>query len=301
MDWRTKATVQNVLATVPFGEQLNNLLQMKVGGLRNFDAQVEGKVRDWLGMIRLLQACGVDVRDAATMEIGTGWFPTLPICFWLAGARSCVTFDLNRHLRPELTRRLVAVLAQHLNTIATAVGVPLADIRSRYEKLGTDILTTSQITYAFPADASHTDLPDHSIDIVFSNSVLEHVTVDALPAIMRETRRILRPSGVAVHCVACNDHYAHFDRSISYINYLRFSTEEWRRWNNSLQYQNRLRAPDFLHAAESCDFEIVMAEQCVRPGVDDALITLPIAPEFNRYSREELAATTVNFVCRASA
>jgi SAM-dependent methyltransferase len=301
MDWRTKAIVQNVLASVPFGEQLNNLLQMKVGGLRNFDSQVEGKIRDWLGLMKLLKQCGIEVRDAATMEIGTGWFPTLPLCFWLAGAQSCVTFDLSRHLRPELTQRLVAVLDRHLDTIAASAGISLAEVRARYEKLGADILATSCITYCAPADASHSGLSDQSVDIVFSNSVLEHVTADALPVIMQETRRILRPTGVAVHCVACNDHYAHFDRSISYVNYLRFSAEEWRRWNNSFQYQNRLRAPDFLRVAANNGFDVIAAEQCVRPGVEHALTTLPIAPEFSRYSREELAATTVNFVCRAAA
>jgi SAM-dependent methyltransferase len=301
MDWRTKAVVQNVLARVPFGERLNTLLQMKVGGLRDFDGHVAGKVKDWIGMMSLLSECKVSVSSATAVEIGTGWFPTLPLCFWLAGGKSCFTYDLNRHLSPELTNRLALALDSHLDAIAQTANIPLSVVSQRYNQLGNDVLTSCGITYMAPGNASHTGLPDQSVDIVFSNSVLEHVTPEALPAIMRETRRILRPSGVAVHCVACNDHYAHFDRSISYVNYLRFSAEEWRWWNNSLQYQNRLRAGDFLQIAEDSGFSLLAVQKCVRAGVEPALLTLPVAPEFRKYNHEELATTTVNFVCRAFA
>ncbi|HYB77009.1 MAG TPA: class I SAM-dependent methyltransferase [Candidatus Bathyarchaeia archaeon] len=300
MDWRAKAVVQNVLAVVPFGSDLNNLLQLRVGGLRNFEAHVEGKVKDWIGMMNLLAESGVDIRNAVTVEIGTGWFPTLPVCFWLAGTQACNTYDQKRHLRLGLTRRLVFTLEPHLESIAEAAGLPFAPIQERYKKIGSDILAACEISYRAPADAARTGLPDQSVDIVFSNSVLEHVTPCALTAIMQETRRILRPAGAAVHCVACNDHYAHFDQSISYVNYLRFTAPEWRRWNNSLQYQNRLRASDFLQVAESCGLTVTAARQYVRPGVEPALSRLPIAPDFERYSRSELAVTTVNFVCRAS-
>jgi SAM-dependent methyltransferase len=301
VDWRAKAVVQNVLARAPFGERLNTLLQIKIGGLRDFDSHVAGKVKDWIGMMNLLSECKVCVSNSATLEIGTGWFPTLPLCFWLAGGKSCVTYDLHRHLSPELTRRLALALDRHLDAIAQAVNIPLPVVRERYNELGNDVLTTCGVTYVAPGDASRTGLPDQSVDIVFSNSVLEHVTPEALSAIMRETRRILRPSGVAVHCVACNDHYAHFDRSISYVNYLRFSAEEWRWWNNSLQYQNRLRAGDFLRIAEDSGFSLLAVQKCMRAGVESALVTLPVAPEFRKYNHEELAITTVNFVCRAFA
>jgi len=301
MDWRAKAVVQKVLTILPFGSDINNLLQLKAGGLRNFQEHIQGKVNDWVGMMSLLAESGISVRNAAALEIGTGWIPTLPVCFWLAGAQSCMTYDLSRHLQPELTRRLIAALHHHLVRIADAAVLPAAYVRERYVKLENDILTTCGITYVAPGDASNTGLPDQSIDIVFSNSVLEHVTAEALPAIMQETRRILRPSGAAVHCVACNDHYAHFDRRISYVNYLRFSAGQWRWWNSSLQYQNRLRASDFLRIAGNSGLTVVCARRYVRPGVESALQSLPIAPEFKTYSQSELAATTVNFVCRKSA
>lgn len=300
MDWRVKAVVQNILSSLPFGERINDALQLRMGGLRDFDSHVKGKLNDWIGMAKLLVECGVDIRGAVTLEIGAGWFPTLPVCFYLAGTRHCTTYDLRRHLQPELTRGMVTALKSDLDLLAHTVNVPLEAVRERYDAIQTDVLKTCGITYVAPGDASRTGLPDCSVDIVFSNSVLEHVTAEALAAIMRETRRILRPTGVAVHCVACNDHYAHFDRGISYVNYLRFSAEEWRLWNNALHYQNRLRARDFLQLAEDAGLCVMTAKQYVRPGVEPTLSSLPIAEEFRHYTQEELAATTVNFVCRAA-
>ena len=95
--------------------------------------------------------------------------------------------------------------------------------------------------------------------------MLEHVTPAALPSIMRESWRVLRDNGLMVHGVACNDHYAHFDPTISFVNYLQFSERRWRWFNNDLNYQNRLRAPDFLRAARESGFEILHEARAVRP------------------------------------
>lgn len=300
MDWRAKAIVQNILSSVPFGERVNDTLQLRMGGLRDFDAHVKGKVNDWIGMVRLLSEARISLDEAVTLEIGTGWFPTLPVCFYLAGTLRCMTYDLRRHLHMQLTSRLIPALKPHLNLVAEAGNTSAALVRERYGTIQQDILQSCGITYVAPGNAGHTGLPDESVDIVFSNSVLEHITPRELAAIMYETRRILRPSGAAVHCVACNDHYAHFDRRISYVNYLRFPQTQWRRWNNELHYQNRLRARDFLRLAEEAGLKIVIARQYVRPGVEKAMLSLPIAEEFRSYRPDELAPTTVNFVCQPS-
>ena len=48
-------------------------------------------------------------------------------------------------------------------------------------------------------DGTHIPFPDHSFDIVFSSNVLEHV-VD-ISGMLRETRRVLRANGYAVHAM----------------------------------------------------------------------------------------------------
>src|SRR5262249_30988896 len=46
-------------------------------------------------------------------------------------------------------------------------------------------------------DGSHIPFPDNHFDIVFSSNVLEHVR--DVPTMLRETRRVLKNDGVAIH------------------------------------------------------------------------------------------------------
>src|SRR5262249_24381887 len=46
-------------------------------------------------------------------------------------------------------------------------------------------------------DGIHLPLPDASADVVFSSNVLEHVR--DLPALLEETRRVIKPRGLAIH------------------------------------------------------------------------------------------------------
>ena len=130
MNWRVKGLAQKTLSVLPGGVLVNDLLQRTVGGLRHFDQVVRDKVhQDWLVLMAHLAELEVSPRDRRYVEIGTGWFPTLPVCFHLAGAASVVSYDLRRHLNPRLTERLLPALEPHLTAIATAAGRPLPDVQ----------------------------------------------------------------------------------------------------------------------------------------------------------------------------
>lgn len=146
-----------------------------------------------------------------------------------------------------------------------------------------DLLGTTGIVYHAPADASRTTLPDGSTDVLFSNSVIEHVDPAVLPALLRESCRLLGARGLGLHAPACNDHYEHFARAILFMHYLQFDAARWRWWNNSLNYQNRLRAPDFIAMARDAGLDIVHEERDVRPRTREALATMRVAPELSHY------------------
>jgi ubiquinone/menaquinone biosynthesis C-methylase UbiE len=63
------------------------------------------------------------------------------------------------------------------------------------------LFQTTGIHYIAPGDASQTNLPEKSIDVHFSVTVLEHVEPNALNGILREARRMLKPNGVAIHMI----------------------------------------------------------------------------------------------------
>jgi SAM-dependent methyltransferase len=304
MNWRVKGVVQKVLSSVPGGVWVNDRLQTSVGELRNFEKIVDTKVvGDWIVLMNHFRELNIRIQGLDILEIGSGWFPTLPLCFHLVGVNSCRTFDLVRHLNGEQTFRALSRLEHHLDAIVRASGEPREVIENRYRALRSatnliDLLKRAGIEYFAPADATRTGLANNSVDMVYSNSVLEHVPGPVIGALMEESHRILRPGGCSVHSVACNDHYAHFDRSISFINFLKFTESEWRLWNNDLNYQNRLRAPDFLQLAERAGLTVIYQKSKLRPELLEHLQTIRVAPEFSRYTPEELCTLSIDFVAQ---
>lgn len=307
MDWRIKGVIQGALSRVPGGVALNDALQRAAGGRRDESRHIDIKFEaDWLVQMRVLNELGLRVQGRDLLEIGTGWLPVFPLCFALAGARRCYTVDLNHHLNPAVVPAALRELERHLPAIASAAGDEPAAVRQRWQRLvgagdGNDILRAAGIDYHAPADASATGLPDASIALVFSNSVLEHVSAAVLLPLMRESARVLERDGLSLHSVNCGDHYAYFDRAITPINYLRYSDDEWRKWNNDLLYQNRLRPVDFVQAAREAGMDVLLDWHTPRAELVARFGQIPIAPEFRHYPVEQLCCTSVTFAARATA
>lgn len=299
MNWRVKGLVQRALGAVPGGVRANDWMQRSLGDLRNLEGVVEGKVvGDWLVLVSSLNEMGCGVQGLDYVEVGTGWMPVLPICFSLAGACSCTTVDVVPHLDSKLTFRMLAVLEPYLPRIADAAQRSLDRVRHDYLELRRAptveaLLAQARIRYVGSGDARATDLKECSVDVVFSNNVFEHVPGDVLYDILRESRRILRTGGISIHSANCADHYAYFDRNITFLNYLSYSEREWRFWNNELQYQNRLRPQDFDELVRLAGLEVRLYRTRVREELLPALRSMHIAPEFQKYSAEQLCATSV--------
>lgn len=304
MNWRIKGIVQKALSTAPGGVRVNDILQRTAGGLRNIDATVDSKViDDWIVLARQLRELNVQIGDAVLVEVGTGWFPVLPLCFAFAGARTCHTFDVTRHLDARLTSRAIARLRVHLPRIADTAGLSVGQVQERYDHVSgardvSTALDRAGVRYHAPADAAQTGLGNREVDAVFSNSVLEHVPSCGIAAILRESARIVKPAGVSLHSVNCGDHYAYFDRSISPINYLQYSDRQWSRWNNRLLYQNRLRPADFLQLAKDAGLQIALSRFTPKEKLVELLPRLEVAQEFKHYAPNQLCATSIDFAGR---
>ncbi len=309
MDWRIKGAIQKVLGYVPAGERIHHVLQRRVGGLSDFGRECDIKVDDWRLMMGHLRTAGARVKGGTLLEMGTGWYPTFPLCLYLAGAERVYTVDLNRHLRPEMTVALAHRLASHVPVIATASGRPEAEVAARQSAVAAALrggasiadATGGAIEYRAPADATRTELPASSLDIVFSNSVLEHVPGAVIEACFREAMRILRPGAVVFHSVNCGDHYAYVDPSIHQLHYLQYSEAAWAKWNNAFLYQNRLRAVDLTAMAKREGFTIEIDTSQAKPERLRQLDSIRVDPHFARYSRDQLAITSIDFVGRKQA
>ncbi len=307
MHWRIKGLVQKVLGVMPAGNQLHYRMQLSFGGLRDFSRELAVKVEDWQIMIGHLRGAGVAVDRAHFFEIGTGWYPTFPFALYLAGAQRVTTYDLTHHLQPGLVREAIAELSGFLDVIAATSGADPLAVRDRYQRLRAAIqdsqdlteITDGVIHYAAPADATSTAMADGEVDVVFSNSVLEHVPPDAITAMYRESMRILAPGGLMFHSVNCGDHYAYVDSKVHQLNYLQYSDRQWKFWDNAFLYQNRMRAHEFVERAAAMGYAIELDTSTTRAQRLEQLAAMKVDARFAGLPPEKLCITSVDFIARA--
>jgi hypothetical protein len=77
MSWRIRGLTQKALGLIPGGVRMNDLLQRRLGGLRDFQRHVTSKVVDnWVVLASYMRELGVGLGDLRYVEIGTGWFPS---------------------------------------------------------------------------------------------------------------------------------------------------------------------------------------------------------------------------------
>jgi len=309
MHWRIKGLIQKALGPLPGGEALHYRLQRRFGGLQNFHRELTVKVEDWQIMVRHLRDAGVVISSSHFFEIGTGWYPTFPFALYLAGARRITTYDLNRHLQGDLVRAAVKELGGFLKVIAEDSGSDLAEVQARYQMVATAVdagadlseATGGRIRYSAPADATATALGDGEVDVVFSNSVLEHVPPEAITAMYRESMRILSPGGIMFHSVNCGDHYSYVDGNIHQLNYLQYSDRAWKLWNNAFLYQNRMRAHEFVEGAAGLGFSIELDTSTARANRLEQLAAMKVDLRFAQLAPEKLCITSVDFIARKPA
>jgi SAM-dependent methyltransferase len=113
------------------------------------------------------------------------------------------------------------------------------------------------IDYKAPFDAANTMLPDNTFEACISTNTLEHIPVESIKLIFKEIYRVLKPAGVVSAKIDYSDHYAHTDKTISLLNFLKFTDKQWKKHNHKCHYLNRLRHYDYLNIFRECGFEIV--------------------------------------------
>lgn len=304
MHWKAKAHVLALLSRAPGGHALYRWLQKITGtsGLRlrrDLDRAFE--------LVELIQQAGGTVQGAEILEVGTGWRPMVPLVLALGGAKRVVTVDINPWLSLAYTRENLAALKPHLDEIADRCGANPSEVRARFQAVPTEvnsldaILMPLGIEYRCPADARTTGLPNRSLDAVLSSNVLEHIPRDIQQDIHRETSRILKPSGLAVHRFNPEDHFATVDKKITQGNFLQFSSRDWLWYGGSgLAFHNRLRGRDYREMFASAGLEILVDRERTDERTLQAIEsgTLPVHPEFAGYSPRELAINYMWLACR---
>jgi len=241
------------------------------------------------------------LEELSALEFGAGWELVGPFLNAALGMRHQTIVDIKTLVRIELLRDTLSKMKRHREEIEHLANRKFTQEFLEYLKSSPkDLasLSTIGIRYVVPVDLRNAPFDSSSFDLILNSSTLEHIPRESIVQILNGCHRILRPDGILSCVIDLTDHYAHSDPTLTYYNFLKYSEADWQWYNSALQYQNRLRARDYLEMFRSAGFTVVARDQYIgRENEAAMLVSLPLAQEFrNRYSREELEITRLDAI-----
>jgi SAM-dependent methyltransferase len=253
-------------------------------------------------ILRLNRQFGL-VRDGdQILELGTGWLHWEALTLRLFYDVHSVLYDVwdNRQLGglKNYVHQLSAVLGEGFD-LAPGELKRARMIIEKIERVSSfeELYKLLNFEYVVESTGSLQQFRDNSYQLVVSGGVLEHVPREALPMLAKESFRVLKPGGWAVHSIDTSDHLSHYDSSVNKKRYIGFSERTWRLvCDNEVQAINRVQRGEWLALFKGAGFEV--AEEEYRE-VDIGGLT--IAPRFAGMDRKDLATTIVRLALRKPA
>ena len=210
---------------------------------------------------------GETFRGKTILEIGTSREPGLPFILLLMGSQHYYASNILK-LDDWLPRAYIDLIRLVIPGMLSKPSKNIEDILSWGE--GEDVsegkaigrLREEMFHDLSSVSSENLDLPDGSMDIVFSLAVLEHVRRPQ--AVIDNIYRMTRPGGWCLHAIDLRDH-RDFDSPLDFLK-----MDEGSYLAARPNGENRWRASDFLHAFSAAGFEIVSADFIDAPVALDA-------------------------------
>ena len=311
MRWQHKAKIMKTCALLPSGGGIYRFIQKTFGRLK---ADPMSRISEQVEMARWILEMGGKVEGKTFFEVGTGHCPIVPIGFFLCGAEQVITVDLHRRLDFGILKKALVWMAENRDEIYgyyDGVANPqIAQITQIIERMDLidrlkhnpkKFLSEANIVYLAPADAANINLPDSSVDYHISTTVFEHIPGESIERILKEAKRILKKDGIAIHFIDLSDHFQHQDRSITGINFLRYSEKEWNKIaGNQFAYCNRLRVSDYLALFREAGFDVchkkVQEDEEAKESMRKGFV---VDEKFRDYSVDDLCTTGFRVALKA--
>jgi len=218
------------------------------------------------------------------MELGCG--DSLASCLMgrSVGAARYYLVDAGRFASQEIDtyKRIASALTKQSATIPD-----ISHCRSVEE-----MLTSVDAQYLTHGLESLRQIPDRTLDFVWSQAVFEHIGRGEFVETMAQLRRIIREDGVLSHRVDLKDHLQ------GGLNNLRFSHSSWESplMTKSGFYTNRIRYQEMLRIIQEAGFAVEVVHA-------DRWTFLPtrrevMAPEFRSLDIDDLLVSGFDIVMR---
>jgi len=283
--WKLKAIVQKTISFLPQKQRINYWFQKHVTkGVNLSDEYFGYKIEHAADHLRFFRKYGSkDLSSSSVLELGTGWYPVVPIALFLNDLPMVHSLDLSNWTSADNIRTTCQKygewstegrLSEFLDDINPERWQTIMEL-ARDERSDLDQMCEKINLHRWVGDARKTEFATDSIDLICSNNTFEHIPEAILRDILKEFQRIIKSDGVMSHFIDMSDHFAHFDSSINIYNFLRYDERTWNRIDNSIQPQNRMRFRDYQDLYEKLKLPISHTE--VRPGSTELLAEIPLA------------------------
>lgn len=300
--WWLKAAAQGALSVAPGASRLSDAVRHRRGPFLRED-YFRSK---WAHLERHLQAVGEGPASRLpalkVLEIGTGWFPIVPLGLALHDA-DVVTIDTRGHLDPRRVRLAMQMLSDlaAAGTISVGSATRLARLRELLTDPGegstSELLRPLGISPRIADARDLGELPEaHGATLLVSNNTLEHIPGPVLGGILSEFHRVGAPEAVMSHYIDLADHYAGFDPRINEFHFLTLGVGRWRLANNRLGYQNRLRIGDYRQLHEQAGWRLTHEALTRRKSA--VLDGITVVPPFDTVPVRDLLVVKAHLVSR---
>ena len=231
------------------------------------------------------------------LEIGSGRVLSHALMLHLLGAEKVIATDIDPIAQPSTLAHAVRssiasvprdVLGPHSNH---------SHVRARFdnllgiERFDFDILRRLNIEYRCPLNLATVKL-DTRVDFIYSNSVLEHVPVEDVPALLQNLVKCLNPSGTMIHCIHLEDHENIIGNPFAF---LRISNEDYTP-RVQVERGNRIRSSEWqgvFDAVEGASTDFIY-----RYSRDDRPLPSPLAPAFVGLEESDLRTSHIGAYTR---
>ncbi|MGB0176465.1 MAG: class I SAM-dependent methyltransferase, partial [Owenweeksia sp.] len=235
------------------------------------------------------------------LELGSGWYPVVPVALFLAGAEEIVSIDVSSLMkRKGILQTLKKFLEWYEQGKLEMLEPFIQESRiQKLKELNDSVLSKKELLKELHLklqvrDARNTGFEADHYDLICSNNTFEHIYPVILKPIIQEFQRILRPGGIMSHFIDMSDHFAHLDDSISIYNFLQYSEKKWARIDNTVQPQNRLRLKDYREMYQ--ELNITVIDEKIRPGSVETVQQAVLHSDYSQYSAEEIAISHAHLV-----
>lgn len=279
MPWWAKIGAKIVLSRLP----------LRYGFWQGLGLFRHGRMDSWsyaLGVFDAhLNRAGLvdDLSGRVVLEIGPGDSVATAIIARAHGARA-ILVDAGCFAKADLDgyRALCDLLAQH--------GYTPPDLGNARDL--DDVLVACEARYLTEGLTSLRAIDSGSIDLIFSQAVLEHIRRHEFADTMRECRRILKPDGVCSHRVDLKDHLG------GGLNNLRFSDRVWESafFATSGFYTNRIQHSEMLSLFRNAGFDVTVLG--TSRWQELPIRRASMAPAFREIGEEELLISGFDVLLR---